>query len=228
MHLVGFGEVERGDLVGGLELAEGEGEAFADAVVGDGEDVGAAEAEDEEHLDGPAADAADLGEVLDDVLVGHAADAGESGDGTVDGLGGEVAEGEGLVVREAGGAELLVGCVEEVLCGEVLGLTGGSAFGGDGIEAFEEAAVDGGGGFAVKLLINDAFDESFEGRLGAGDAQGEGAGALDEPGEPGVGGGELGDGEGGVVAWRSWDVGRTRHQLTVSQREGESLHTVKL
>ena len=46
--------------VGGLELAEGEGEAFADAVVAGGEDVGAAEAEDEQHLDGPAADAADL------------------------------------------------------------------------------------------------------------------------------------------------------------------------
>ena len=40
-------------LVVGLRLAEGEGEAFADAVVAGGEDVGAAEAEDEQHLDGP-------------------------------------------------------------------------------------------------------------------------------------------------------------------------------
>ena len=120
LHVVGFGEVDGGDLVGGFEFAEGEGEAFADAVVVDGEDVGAAEAEDEEHLDGPAADAADLGEVFDDGFVGHAADVGESGDGAVDGLGGEVAEGEHLVFREAGGAELLVGAVEEVLRGGVV------------------------------------------------------------------------------------------------------------
>ena len=36
----------------------------------------------------------------------HAADAGEGGDGAVEGFGGEVAEGEGLVGGEAGGAEL--------------------------------------------------------------------------------------------------------------------------
>ena len=94
---VGFGEVHGGDFVGGFELAEGEGEAFADAVVGDGQDVGAAEAEDEEHFHGPFADAADLGEVLDDGFVGHAADGFEIGDGAVEGFGGEVAEGEGLV-----------------------------------------------------------------------------------------------------------------------------------
>jgi len=119
VHLFGFGEVHRGDLVGWLEFAEGEGEAFADAVVGDGEDVGAAEAEDEEHLDGPAADAAHLGEVVDDVVVGHLADGRQRGDGAVDGLGGEVAEGEHLVLREAGCAELLVGAVEQLLRGGV-------------------------------------------------------------------------------------------------------------
>ncbi len=97
LHDVWFGEVHRGDLVGGFEFAEGEGEAFADAVVVDREDVGAAEAEDEEHLGGPAAYAADLSKVLDDGLVGHAADVFEVGDGAVEGFGGEVAEGEGLV-----------------------------------------------------------------------------------------------------------------------------------
>src|ERR1700682_2180776 len=86
---VGFGEVGGGYFVCWLELAEGEGEAFADAVVVNGQDVGAAEAEDEQHLDGPLADAADLREVLDDVFVGHAADAGEGGAGAVEGLGGE-------------------------------------------------------------------------------------------------------------------------------------------
>ena len=115
LHDVGFGEEVGGDLGGGLEALEGEGEAFADAVVAGGKDVGAAETEDEEHLDGPLADAADLGEVVDDGLVGHAADAGEGGDGAVEGFGGEVAEGEGLVGGEAGGAELLGGDVEDLL-----------------------------------------------------------------------------------------------------------------
>jgi len=66
-------------------------------------------------VDGPDADAADLGEVLDDGLVGHAADAGQRGDGAVEGFGGEVAQGERLVGGEAGGAELGVGAVEDLL-----------------------------------------------------------------------------------------------------------------
>jgi hypothetical protein len=41
----------------------------------------------------------------------------------------------------------------------------------------------------VELLIDDGFDEGFEGGLGAGDAHGEGAGAFDEVAEPGIGGG---------------------------------------
>ena len=41
-HDIGLGEVHGGDFVGGFEFAEGEGEAFTDAVVGDREDVGAA------------------------------------------------------------------------------------------------------------------------------------------------------------------------------------------
>ncbi len=36
LHGVGFGEVHGSDFVSGFELAEGEGEAFADAVVVDG------------------------------------------------------------------------------------------------------------------------------------------------------------------------------------------------
>ena len=115
MHFVRFGEIGWGHLVGGFQFAEGEGKAFADAVVVDGEDVGSAEAEDEEHLDSPLADATNLCQVLDDCFVRHAADARKSGDGAIDGLCGEVAEGEGLVVREARSAELFVGAVEKVL-----------------------------------------------------------------------------------------------------------------
>ena len=207
-HDVGLGEVGGGDFVGGLEAEEGEGEAFADAVVVYREDVGAAEAEDEEHLYGPLSNAPYLRKLRDDGFVGHAANAGEGGDGAVEGFGGEVAEGEGLVVREAGGAELLVGAVEEVLCGEVLCGAGGCS---DGIEAFEQASVDGGCGFAVELLIDDALYECFEGGLGAGEPEGEGACTLDEAREFGIGGGEFAEGERGVVAWRAWAGEWARH-----------------
>ena len=47
VHDVGLGQIHRCDFVGGFEFAEGEGEAFANAVVVDGENVGAAKAEDE-------------------------------------------------------------------------------------------------------------------------------------------------------------------------------------
>ena len=43
------------------------------------------------------------------------------------------------------------------------------------------------------------FDQRFEGRLRAGDAHGEGAGAGDELAEFGVGGGEVREGCDGVV-----------------------------
>ena len=93
-----------------------------------------------------------------------------------------------LLCGEAGGAELLVGAVEEVLGGGV------DRRGRQRVEAVEQAAVDGGGGLAVELLVDDGLDEGFEGGLGAGEAQGEGAGAGDELGEFGVGGGEFAEG----------------------------------
>ncbi len=58
-----------------------------------------------------------------------------------------------------------------------------------GREGFNHAAMDGGGGFAVELLIDDGFNEGFEGGLGTGNAHGERAGAFDEFAEFGIGGG---------------------------------------
>lgn len=222
MHDVGFGEIHGSDFVGGLELTEGEGEAFADAVVVDGEDVGTAEAEDQEHFNGPSAYAANLYEMFDDGFVGHAADVFEIGDGAVDGLCGEIAEGEHLVFGEAGSAELLVGAVEEVLrAGMVWFSVGGDA--ADVVEAFDHAAMDGGGGFAVELLIDDGFDERFEWGLRAGYAEFEGACAFDEFAESGIGGGEFATGESEVIARRAWIIAVMRHVLTVSQGAEECL-----
>jgi hypothetical protein len=128
-------------------------------------------------------------------------------------------------VGEAGGAELLVGAVEELLGGgmelrsvldrfAVFGIVGKTC------EAVDEAAVDGGGGFAVELLVDDALDERFKGRLGAGEAEGEGAGAGDELAEFWVGGGELAAGELVVVAgWtRAGDgAGHRRDGIAVAR-----------
>jgi len=194
LHVGGFGEEIGGDFGGGLEALEGKGEAFADAVVAGGEDVGAAQSKDEHHLNGPLADAADLGEVVDDGLVIHPTDLRQGRNGAVEGFGGEVAEGEGLGGGESGGAELLGGDFEDLLGG---GVDGGER--GHGLEAGDEAGVDGGGGSAVELLIDDGFGEGLEGGLVGGEAEGGWAGAGDEPGELGVDGGERGGRLDGIV-----------------------------
>jgi hypothetical protein len=85
------------------------------------------------------------------------------------------------------------------------------------MKALEQAAMNGCGGFAVKLLVDDALDQRFKRRLGAGDAQGKWACALDEAAEFWIGGGKLFTGESGVVAGRTRAVEWTRHQMTVSQ-----------
>ncbi len=88
-----------------------------------------------------------------------------------------------------------------------------------GREGFEQAAMDGGGGFAVELLVDDGFDESFEGRLRVGDAHDEGTGAFDELAEFGVGGGEFAAGECPVVARRFGSSG-VRHAFDGIARHG--------
>ena len=123
---------------------------------------------------------------------------------------------------EASGAELLVGAVEELLRGGMG--AGACGFEGHrGREGFNHAAMDGGGGFAVKLLIDDALDEGFEGRLCACDAQSEWPCTFDEFTELGIVRCEFATGESAVVAWRAWIVAMMRHLLTVSQGGEESL-----
>src|SRR5712692_7336354 len=55
--------------LGHVLLAVGDGPAFFDAEVVDGEDVGTAEAENQKHFDGPGANAADGDEALDELFV---------------------------------------------------------------------------------------------------------------------------------------------------------------
>src|ERR1700761_88816 len=157
LHLLALREEVGCHPLSWLEAEKGEREALANAVVVDRQDVRAAEAEDEKHLDGPAADAAHLGKVLDDVLVRHLLDHGECGNGSVEGFGGEIAEGEHLVFREASRAELFVGAIEQML------RRGVDAETAERLEAGEETSVDGRGGLAVKLLIDDGLGQGLEG-----------------------------------------------------------------
>ena len=133
---------------------EGKRKAFADAVVGEGEHIGASEAEDEEHFDGPGADAADGGETGDDFFVRHATDACQSGDGAVERLGGEIAKCENLALRDAGGAKLIVGGGEQVFGGGVVFA-----------EGFEQALKDGRSRLAVELLVDDGFEQGLKRRM---------------------------------------------------------------
>jgi hypothetical protein len=77
--------------------------------------------------------------------------------------------------------------------------------------------MNGSRGFAVELLIDDAFDQGLEGRLRACDSQGEGAGAFDELTEFGIALSEFAARESGIVARRTWTAKWTRHVVTVSQ-----------
>lgn len=137
-------------------------DAAAEAEVVDGEEVGAAHDEDEEHFGGPAADAFDGEEGLDDVFVGHG---GEGGDGDFAAVeaGGEVEEVGAFLAGEAAGADdFFVFFVDAQDAG------GGGAAGGE--EGFEFAEHRGGGG-GGDLLGEDGVAEGGEG-VGAG---GEGA-----------------------------------------------------
>ena len=60
-----------------------------------------------------------------------------------------------------------------------------------GAEGFQQPAVDGRGGLAMQLLVDDGLDQRLKGRLAAGDAHGERPGALDQAAEFGIGGGEV-------------------------------------
>ena len=155
LDLGGCGEEIGGELGRGFQAEEGEGETLADAEVRGGQDVGATKAEHQEHFDGPFTDAADLGEVVDEVLVGHLTDFGQGGDGAVQGFGREVTEGQGFIGGEAGGAEAFVGGVEEQFRGGVVEESDGGVRGKVWREAADEAFLDGAGRVAVELLIDD-------------------------------------------------------------------------
>ncbi len=136
-------------------FAVGDGPAFLYAKVVDGENVGAAEAENQKHFDRPGADAADGGEALDEFFIGEFVRVFERGDDAFDGFFGEVFHGDDFCAGEAGFTKGLFAELEHFFWR-------GSAAGG--AESFD-ARENGRGRFARDGLVGDGFEESFVGAL---------------------------------------------------------------
>ena len=66
-----FAEFQEFFGLGHVLLTVGDGPAFFHAEVVDGQNVGAAEAENQKHFDGPGADAADGDKAFDELIVGE-------------------------------------------------------------------------------------------------------------------------------------------------------------
>ena len=96
-----FAEGEEFLGLGHVLLAVGDGPAFFDAEIMDGENVRAAKAEDQKHFDGPGADSADGNETLDEFFVGKPLGLFERGNDAVDGFLREVLHGEDFCAGEA-------------------------------------------------------------------------------------------------------------------------------
>src|SRR6266481_989535 len=141
--------------LGHVFFAVSDGPAFFHAEVVDGKNVGAAEAEDQKHFDGPCADAADGDETLDEFFVRNFLGLFEGGDDAVDGSLCKVFHSQDFCAGETGLAKDGLAELEHFL------RSGGAAGGAEGLDA----AVNGGGGFARDGLVGDGFKESFVGRL---------------------------------------------------------------
>jgi len=156
-----FAESEELLGLGHVLLAVGDGPTFLNAEVVDGEDIRATKAEDQEHFDGPGADAADGDETFDELFVGELLGLFESGDDAVDGFLREVLHGEDFGAGETGFAKRGLSQLEHFLW------SGDATIGTKGFDAGE----DGGGGFAGNRLVSDGFDQGFVRRLGGCDLE---------------------------------------------------------
>lgn len=163
-----------------------EREPLADAEVVVGPDIEAAQVKHQVHLGGPSAEAADAGDLRDDLLVAEAVKLVEL----------ELPRGHvlaerpqvrDLLARQAAGAQALVVDGEKVA---------GRGRGAGGPER-AEAAVDGGGGRAGQLLVDDGAHERGERALARVGGEAKGADARDEGPERGVSAAEADQGAAG-------------------------------
>lgn len=121
-----------------------------DAEIELGEDIGPTEAEDQEHLRGPATDSLHAGEVRDDLLVGPSAHARERNLTGID-LRREIPEVAELLPRQAGAAQSGVGRFEQLSRPRVAAA----------VKA-QDAVEYGPGGLPRELLVDDRAEQGVE------------------------------------------------------------------
>ena len=167
--------------LGHMFFSVGDGPAFFDAEVVDGEDVRAAEAEDQKHFDGPGADAANGYEAFDEFLIGEFLGFFERRDDAFDGLLGQILHGKNFCAGESGLAQGGLAKLQHFL---------GRGCAAGGAEAFD-TAEDGGGGFAGDGLVGDGFEEDLVRRLSVSDVDLERGRFCDETLQPLVACGEM-------------------------------------
>jgi hypothetical protein len=158
---------------GHVLLAVGDGPALFYPEVVDGEDIGATQIENQEHLDSPGADAADRDQTLDELFVGHFPGLLARGDDTFERFAREIFHGQDLCTGKTGFAECELAELEHLLRrGRAIGAAQGL-----------DAGEDGGGGLPGDGLVSDGFEESFVGAVGGVHAGLELGGFGNEKGE---------------------------------------------
>jgi len=161
--------------------AVSDGPAFLYAEVVDGKNIRPAEAEDQEHFNGPGADAADGDEAFDEFFIGEFFGFFECRDDAPDRLFGEILHGQDFCAGKARFAEDLAADFEHLLG------RGNSPFCAERFDATE----DGGGSLAGDGLVGDGFEERFVGRLVRFHFGLEGSRSADEFGQRLVAGAEM-------------------------------------
>jgi hypothetical protein len=160
------------------------------AEIGERQDVRVAEIEDQQHLDGPLADAVDLGQPVDDFSRRHRPKRSSGGEPPVRGEAREVLRGTRLPAGQPGCPEPLGRRRQDL--GRVQAA---------GAIDLGHAAENSGSGLARKLLAHDGPQQVLERGGAAGCGEPAVADAADQLGHHGVDQGEVGDraGERGPV-----------------------------
>jgi len=134
--------------------AVGEAKAVAHAEVVDRQHVRTPELEDQQHLDGPASDAAHLRQALDDFAVAERHERRAVRHDAVFGLCREILQARDLRERQAHGAQFVIGPRDDSRRQRKLAVAAQR----------DEAPEDALGGDAVQLLMRDRARERFERR----------------------------------------------------------------